>query len=421
MTKPNLCIAHSGGVTAILNTTAAASIRAARASGNFNTIYAAEFGLNGLIHGRLFDTSHLTESQLTQLSQTPSSVFGSCRYKLKSYADDPQPYQAIYNTCKQANIQYLLYQGGNDSQDTTLKLSQAQSHFNHKLNVLGLPKTIDNDLHGTDFCPGYPSAAKYLATSIQEAALDTWAMSRNSTQVFILEVMGRHTGWLAMATGVARHDPAQAPHCILTPERAFDQQHWLNYVQHCVEQYGFCVVVAAEGITDSHGQRLVTSTEHDAFGHAQLGGVGQTLANMVRQALNLKVHWALPDYLQRSAGHIRAGTDTRCAEQLGTAGVQALLDGQNNCMLGLQRLNDDPHVFTTTSIDLQTCANLEKTVPNTFIDPENYLLSNSAKAYLQPLLTGEHYPAFKNGLPDYLQPQALTLTQIQTKPIQECT
>lgn len=411
MDKPNLCIAHSGGVTSILNTTAAASIAEARASGHFNTIYAAEFGLNGLIEGRLFDTSQLSDKQLTQLAQTPSSIFGSCRYKLKPIQDDLQTYQAIYQTCQMSNIQYLLYQGGNDSQDTTSKLSQAQTHFDHPLAVMGLPKTIDNDLHGTDFCPGFPSAAKYLATSVQEAALDTWAMSRNSTQVFILEVMGRHTGWLAMATGIARQDPAQAPHCILTPERPFNQQQWLAYVQHCVSQYGFCVVVAAEGITDLEGQPLITSSEQDAFGHAQLGGVGATLSAMVRDKLKLKVHWALPDYLQRSAGHLRSAVDIRCAHQLGQAGVRALIDGQSNCMLGLQRLNDDPHTFTTTCIDLAECANLEKKVPHTFIEPQHYLLSANAKNYLQPLLSGENLPTYIDGLPNYLKPQQLKLTQ----------
>lgn len=409
MGKPNLCIAHSGGVTAILNTTAAATIRRARESQQFGTIYAAEFGLNGLVSGRLFDTTPLTDTQLTQLSHTPSSAFGSCRFKLPDYTADPKPYQQIMQTCADFNIQYLVYQGGNDSQDTTLKLSAAQSHFSHPLAVLGLPKTIDNDLEGTDFCPGYPSAAKYIATSIQEAALDTWAMSKNSTQVFILEVMGRHTGWLALAAGIARSHPDQAPHSILIPERSFCKKTWLDYVKRCVSQYGFCVAVASEGITDQQGNTLVAQSRTDAFGHKQLGGVGSYLANLVSTEAGLKAHWALPDYLQRSAGHLRSETDVRCANQLGQAAVDALLNGQKSVMLALSRTQTLPVAWQTTTIDLTQCANLEKTCPLDYLDPETSMLSDAACAYLRPLLTGESIPSFSIATPTYFDRQELRL------------
>jgi 6-phosphofructokinase 1 len=401
--KPNLCLAHSGGVTTILNTTAAASVRAAQASGAFSKIYAAEFGLNGLLSGHFYDLTHLSEQELVTLAQTPSSIFGSCRYKLPNYADQAEPYQKLFNTCQQFNIQYLLYQGGNDSQDTTCKIAAAQQHFEHPLTVLGLPKTIDNDLVGTDFCPGYPSAAKYIATSLQEAALDTYAMSRNSTQVFILEVMGRHTGWLALAAGLNRQHPQQAPHCILTPEHPFCQQQWLKYVQHCVHRYGFCVVVASEGITDTSGQPIFANQSQDAFGHQQLGGVGAYLANLVRQQAHLKAHWALPDYLQRSAGHLRAQADVTYAEMLGEYAIQSILTTQKPTMLGLQRCT------TTTSetswainhIDLNTCANKERTLPRHFIDTNDYRLSQDAHDYLKPLLAGEVYPSYQHGIPAY--------------------
>ena len=404
----NLCIAHSGGVTSILNTTAAASIQKAQQSGHYQRIYCAEFGLNGLIQGRLFDVTTLNAQQITQLAQTPSSVFGSCRYRLPDNEPDHILYQKIKQTCHDYGINHLIYQGGNDSQDTTLKLTQqAMDNFA----VIGLPKTIDNDLFGTDFCPGYPSAAQYLLTSMHEAALDTWAMSKNSTQVFILEVMGRHTGWLAMATGLMRTETHQAPHCILTPERPFCQETWLQYVRHCVEQYGHCVVVASEGIVDMSGKRLTHSTETDAFGHQQLGGVGATLADLVRRHAGFKAHWALPDYLQRCAGHLRSGIDIHCAQMLGEAAVSALLEGQHGMMLGLERSSATPAHWQTIAIDLTTCANQERTLPTSFIHPENYMLSGDAADYLTPLLCQPQTPTFASCLPDYFDRNILALAQ----------
>lgn len=411
MQKPSLCIAHSGGVTSILNATAAASILTARQSGKFSNIYAAEFGLNGLIHGRLLNTNQLSDSDLSKLSQTPSSAFGSCRYKLPSFTKDPTAYQAIFDTCRQLNIQYLLYQGGNDSQDTTLKLANAQQYFKHPLAVMGLAKTIDNDLHGTDFCPGYPSCAKYIATSIQEAALDTWAMSKNSTQVFILEVMGRHTGWLALAAGINRQHPSQAPHCILVPETPFCPDAWLRYVKNCVQNYGYCVVVASEGLTDTNGNKVSKSTSHDAFGHQQLGGIGAYLAELVRQKARLKVHWAMPDYLQRSAGHLRAEVDVNAAKMLGSYGVNALLAQEQPAMLGLQRIASSPVSWKPCRIELNTCANHERTLPEDYIHSDTYLLSTAAKDYLKPLLIGQALPAFHSGLPDYFDRSTLQLIQ----------
>ena len=411
MSKPNLCIAHSGGVTSILNTTAAASIQQARRSGFFGTIYAAEFGLNGLCQGRLFDTTALDDADLHQLSQTPSSAFGSCRFKLPDFAKDPTSYEQLFTTCKHFNIQHLIYQGGNDSQDTTLKLSYAQAHFDHPLAVIGLPKTIDNDLEGTDFCPGYPSAAKYIATSLAEAALDTWAMSRNSTQVFILEVMGRHTGWLALASGIARQHPSQAPHSILVPEQAFCEETWLQYVQECVRSYGHCVIVASEGLQDQQGRLLCTQQSQDAFGHQQLGGVGSYLAQLVTTRAQLKSHWALPDYLQRSAGHLRSSADVSCAQLLGNEAVSALIAGKKNCMLALQRNESSPVSWSIVDTPLEHCANLEKKLPSGHLDPHTSLLSSQAKNYLLPLMSGEATPAFSSGVPRYFDRNKLMLAK----------
>lgn len=411
---PNLCIAHSGGVTSILNTTAAASILKAQQSGQYQRIYCAEFGLNGLVNGRLLDVTELNQKQIQQLAQTPSSVFGSCRFRLPDNDPDHSLYQKIQQTCHDYGIEHLIYQGGNDSQDTTLKLTQqAMDNFA----IIGLPKTIDNDLIGTDFCPGYPSAAQYLLTSIHEAALDTWAMSKNSTQVFILEVMGRHTGWLAMATGLMRREQHQAPHCILTPEKAFCQETWIQYVRHCVQAYGHCIVVASEGIVDISGKRLSQSTETDAFGHQQLGGVGATLAELVRRHAGFKAHWALPDYLQRSAGHLRSGTDIHCANMLGEAAVSALLAGQQGLMLGLKRNQGHPTNWQPEAIDLSACANQERTLPNTFICPENYLLCSEAIDYLTPLLCQPQTPTFASCLPEYFDRNMLKLAHIQHQSI----
>ena len=411
MQKPNLCIAHSGGVCTILNTTAAASIIQARKKNAYGKIFVAEFGLNGLISKRLFDTENLSSDQLNQLSQTPSSAFGSCRYKLPEFSKDPSVYQSIFNTLAQFNIQHLIYQGGNDSQDTTLKLSKAARHFPNPLSVIGLPKTIDNDLQGTDFCPGYPSAAKYIATSTQEAALDTRAMSKNSTQVFILEVMGRHTGWLALASGLLRTQKHQAPHCILTPETPFCESTWLNHVQNTVKSYGFCVIVASEGLVDDSGELLCKQHSKDAFGHSQLGGIGATLNNIIASKTTLKSHWALPDYLQRSAGHLRSLCDVTHARLLGEHAVDALLNNQHTCMLGLQR---NPSIKNNTTwsictINLENCANHEKTMPSSFIDQDTYLISQAARDYLTPLVSGEAIPTFNLGLCDYFDHSMLKL------------
>lgn len=410
MPKPNLCIAHSGGVCSILNTTACASILHARQTGFYHKIYCAEFGLNGLVSKRLFDTSSLSNTTLQQISQTPSSVFGSCRFKLPELSQTSTIYQSIFNTLEQFNIQHLIYQGGNDSQDTTLKLSHASPYFKHPLSVIGLPKTIDNDLQGTDFCPGYPSAAKYISTSIQEAALDTLAMSKNSTQVFILEVMGRHTGWLALASGLVRTQPHQAPHCILTPETPFCEKSWLDYVQKTVKNHGFCVVVASEGIVDLNQQRLCQNQSTDAFGHHQLGGVGATLNHLINSNTSLKSHWALPDYLQRSAGHLRSQCDVDHATLLGKQAVDSLIANQHTCMLGLKRHTSNHGItWSVCPIPLNDCANHEKTMPPSYIDPKTFLISQEARDYLQPLILGESIPKFQNGICDYFDPSQLEL------------
>lgn len=413
MQKPNLCIAHSGGVCSILNTTASASIAHARKMGCYEKIFVAEFGLNGLISGRIFDTEFLTDSQLDSLSQTPSSIFGSCRKKLPEFTEDPKPYESIFKTLKAFNIQHLIYQGGNDSQDTTLKLSKASQFFPIPLSVIGLPKTIDNDLMGTDFCPGYPSCAKYIAVSTQEAALDTWAMSKNSTQVFILEVMGRHTGWLALASGLIRHKAHQAPHIILTPETPFCQDLWISHVENAVKSYGFCVVVASEGLTDQRGNLICKNTGQDAFGHSQLGGIAAQLNHLICTKTKLKSHWALPDYLQRSSGHLRSLTDVIYAKFLGQKAIEYLNMGEHTCMLGLKRaVNQEGQCeWDIYKIDLNNCANHEKKMPKSFIDPNTYLISKEARDYLTPLILGQSMPDFKDGLCDYFDRSLLSFAK----------
>ena len=408
----NVCFAHSGGVTTMLNPTAAAFLKSCCINPNIDKVYVAKNGILGLIKHELYDVTHWTESQWNQLSHTPSTVFGSCRKKLPLYDKEPSSYESIFKTCESRGITHFVYQGGNDSQDTTHKLNQACQSRKRKLVCLGLPKTIDNDLFGTDFSPGFPSAAKYLATSLREACLDTFAMSESSTKVFIMEVMGRHTGWLAAAAATTFRSMPFGPHIVMVPEIAFAKDAWIKKVRDTVSSHGFCVIVASEGIVDKTTNQPLTQPQTcDAFGHQQLGGVGTILAHMVQSELNLKTHVAIPDYLQRSAGHLRSGTDFACAQLLGETCAKHITEDTQPCMLGLIR---DPHTplgWRVEPVDLNICANHEKKLPRSFLDCTGTQLTDLAYDYFIPLLQGSVYPPFQNdGLPDYFSPLTLSLS-----------
>ena len=411
MARHSVCFAHSGGVTTMLNATAAAFIRACQKNPAVDRIYIGKNGIMGLIQDQLFDVTELSADSLDTLAHTPSSVFGSCRKKLPHPSQDQASYQALIQTLQQRGIRHFVYQGGNDSQDTTHKISQFAQSQGHPLQVMGLPKTIDNDLYGTDFAPGFPSAAKYLATSLREACLDTFAMHPSSTKVFIMEVMGRHTGWLAAACGMTAASLPLGPHILLVPEIAFERARWRQKVADTIQQQGFCVIVASEGITDTQGNLLTAGGGRDDFGHQQLGGVGHTLARWVQEDLNVKTHVAIPDYLQRSAGHLRSRCDFDAATLLGQTCSDAIGTDTQGVMLGLTRDVTQPGGFAVQPVPLTTCANEEKKLPRHFLSSDGFTLTQAGQDYFHPLLQGEVYPRYgTDGLPAYFSPLDLVLS-----------
>ena len=403
MPAGTLLYAQSGGVTAVINATASAVIQSARA--RKVRVLAARNGILGALREDLIDTTPLTAAQVRALAHTPGGAFGSCRLKLKSLAGDRAKYERLLAVFKAHDVRWFLYNGGNDSADTALKVSELAAEFGYPLTCIGVPKTIDNDLAMTDCCPGFGSAAKYTAVSVRECALDVAAMADTSTKVFVYEAMGRHAGWLAAAAGLAGAGKDDAPHLILFPERPFDEAGFLARVDAVVKRVGHCVVVASEGIRSADGRFVADAGGgKDSFGHTQLGGVASYLAGRVKDALGHKVHWALPDYLQRSARHIASQVDLEHALAVGRAAVQCALAGQNAVMPVIVRDADAPYRWHVDIAPLERVANHEKTMPKGFIRKDGFGITAAARRYLQPLIEGEAFPPFgRNGLPDYVQ------------------
>ena len=396
-----LLYAQSGGVTAVINASAAGVIEAARAAKL--PVYAARNGILGALREELIDTGAESKADIAALRHTPGGAFGSCRYKLKSPETSRAEYERLIEVFRAHDIRWFLYNGGNDSADTALKLSRIGKAMGYDLRCIGVPKTVDNDLAGTDCCPGFGSAAKYTAIATREASLDIASMANTSTKVFILEVMGRHAGWIAAAAGLAGHSPDQAPHIILFPENVFDEAAFLAKVKATVERVGWCTVVASEGIRNAAGQFLADAGSHDAFGHVQLGGVAPTLAALVRQQLGCKVHWALPDYLQRSARHAASKVDVEQAYAVGKAAVDYALAGMNAVMPVIVRSSDAPYRWKVEPAPLAKIANREKKMPKGFISRDGFGITAAARRYLAPLIAGEApLPYGKDGLPRYV-------------------
>ncbi len=398
-----LLYAQSGGVTAVINATASAVISEARA--HRIEVLAARNGILGVLNDDLLDTASLSTADVRALMHTPGGAFGSCRLKLKSLAEDRDKYVRLLETFKKHDIRYFLYNGGNDSADTALKVSALAEEFDYPLVCIGVPKTIDNDLAVTDSCPGFGSAAKYTAVSVRECALDVAAMAETSTRVFVYEVMGRHAGWLAAAAGLAARRDGDAPQVILFPEVAYDEDAFLAKVDAVVKSNGYCVVVASEGIRTASGDFVADAGGGtDSFGHTQLGGVAPYLAGRVQAVLKHKVHWAMPDYMQRSARHLASETDLAHARAVGRKAVQYALKGLNATMPVIHRVRDTPYRWTVRPAPLSEIANAEKTMPAEFISADGYGITEAARRYLQPLIRGEAYPPYgRNGLPKYLQ------------------
>ena len=399
-----LLYAQSGGVTAVINATASAVIDEARRHG-VQALWARN-GILGALGDDLFDTASLSKAQVRALAHTPGGAFGSCRVKLKSLEEDRAKYEALLDTFRRHDVRYFLYNGGNDSADTALKVSQLAKEFDYPLTCVGVPKTVDNDLAVTDCCPGFGSAAKYTAVSVRECALDVAAMAETSTKVFVYEAMGRHAGWLAAAAGLAGVGRDHAPHLILFPERVYDEADFLARVEAVVKRVGYCVVVASEGIRRADGSFVADAGGgKDSFGHTQLGGVASHLAGRVKDVLGHKVHWTMPDYMQRSARHIASLTDLEQAMAVGRAAVECALNGQNAVMPVIVRDADTPYRWHVDIAPLARIANHEKTMPKNFIRKDGHGITSAARRYLQPLIEGEAYPPYaRDGLPDYVTP-----------------
>ena len=387
--KKNAFYAQSGGVTSVINASACAVILEARKSAKIGKIYAGKNGILGALREELIDTSKESKKFIESLQYRPGGVFGSCRYKLKSIEDNLKEYERLIEVFKAHNIGYFFYNGGNDSADTALKISQISNKLNYPLQCIAIPKTVDNDLAVTDCCPGFGSVAKYVVTSTIEAALDVESMYESSTKVFILEVMGRHAGWIAGSSCLAQNSHPGAPHIILLPEVTFNQNKFLTKVKETVKKHGFCVIVASEGIKNSKGKFLAESDSKDAFGHSQLGGVAPRLAELINKKLKLKNHWAVADYLQRSASHLSSGVDRAHAYEVGKKAVQYALKGLNGVMPIIKRKSSMPYQWEVVPAPLTKIANVEKKLPAGFISKDGLGMTKRARSYFQPLIEGK--------------------------------
>ena len=401
MKKKNAFYAQSGGVTAVINASAAGVIETARKhKDRIGKIYAGRNGIIGALTEDLIDTGKESASAIAQLRYTPSGAFGSCRYKLKSLETHQREYERLIEVFKAHDIGYFFYNGGGDSADTCFKVSQLSKTMGYPLQAIHVPKTIDNDLPITDCCPGFGSVAKYVAVSTLEASFDVRSMAKTSTKVFVVEVMGRHAGWIAAAGGLV--EDQGIPVVILFPEIEFDEKKFLARVDKLVKEHGYCTVVVSEGCHHPDGTFLAEQGARDAFGHAQLGGAAPVVANMVKQSLGHKFHWAVADYLQRAARHIASKTDVKQAYELGQKAVELALKGQNAVMPTVERLSDAPYKYRIGVADLAKVANVEKFMPRDFITKDGFGITDKCRRYLTPLIQGEDAPKYKNGLPVYV-------------------
>jgi ATP-dependent phosphofructokinase / diphosphate-dependent phosphofructokinase len=399
----NAFYAQSGGVTAVINASACGVIETARKhTDKIANVYAGRNGIIGALTEDLIDTSLESDADIAALRHTPSGAFGSCRYKLKGLEESKAEYERLIEVFKAHNIGYFFYNGGGDSADTCHKISQISEKMDFPIQAIHVPKTVDNDLPITDVCPGFGSVAKYIAISTREASYDVCSMAKTSTKVFVLEVMGRHAGWIAAAGGLAADADNDIPVVILFPEVEFNQEAFINNVKGKVEQYGYCSIVVSEGAHWPDGKFLAEQGTRDAFGHAQLGGAAPVVANMIKEALGYKFHWAVADYLQRAARHIASKTDVEQAYELGKAAVEMALAGENAVMPTVVRKSDEPYIWEIGKANLEDVANVEKMMPKEFITDDGFGITDACRRYLSPLIEGEDYPPYEKGLPKYV-------------------
>ncbi len=404
MPKRNAFYAQSGGVTAVINASAAGVIETARRHrSRIGKVYAGRNGIIGALAEDLIDTSKESAASIRALAHTPAGAFGSCRYKLKGLEESRAQYERLIEVFRAHDIGYFFYNGGNDSADTCLKVSQIAGALGYPLAAIHVPKTVDNDLAVTDNCPGFGSVAKYVATSMREAAFDVASMAKTSTKIFVLEVMGRHAGWITAAVGMADDAHTPIPIVLLFPEVPFDEAAFLAAVDAKTKAHGYCCVGVSEGLTSAEGKLMAEAGSRDAFGHAQLGGVGPLIATLVKDRLGYKVHWAVADYLQRAARHLASKTDVEQSYAVGRAAVEYALAGRHAVMAAITRVSDRPYRWKITEAPLEKVANVEKKLPRDFISKDGYGITPKARAYLGPLIRGEAPPPFRDGLPRYVR------------------
>jgi ATP-dependent phosphofructokinase / diphosphate-dependent phosphofructokinase len=402
--RRNAFYAQSGGVTAVINASAAGVIETARKfEDKIGKVLAGRNGIIGALTEDLIDTSQESPAAIAALRHTPSGAFGSCRYKLKGFDKNQAEYERLIEVFKAHDIGYFFYNGGGDSADTCLKVSQLGQKLGYPLQAIHVPKTVDNDLPITDCCPGFGSVAKYVAVSIREAGYDVASMAKTSTKVFIMEVMGRHAGWIAAAGGLAAEHEGEAPQIILFPEIAFDEAAFLAKVDDSVKKHGYCAIVASEGLHLPDGRFMSEAGGTDAFGHAQLGGLAPMLAALIKDKLKYKYHWAVSDYLQRAARHIASKTDAEQAYAVGKAAVEMAVAGKSGVMATIVRESAEPYHWSVGEAPLDQVANVEKKMPREFISADGFHITEACRAYLSPLIQGEDYPPYRNGLPQYVQ------------------
>ena len=412
-TKKNAFYAQSGGVTAVINASACGVIETARKhKDQIGKVYAGRNGIIGALTEDLIDTSKESARAIAALRHTPSGAFGSCRYKMKSLEANRREYQRLIEVFEAHNIGYFFYNGGGDSADTCLKVSQLSKKMKYPIQAIHVPKTVDNDLPITDNCPGFGSVAKYIAVSTREASFDVASMAKTSTKIFVLEVMGRHAGWIAAAGAMASTDDVELPILVLFPEVTFNEKKFMAAVKRKVKQFGYCSIVVSEGVQDRSGKFLADQGLKDAFGHAQLGGVAPVIAGKIRDQLGYKYHWAVADYLQRAARHIASKSDVEQAYAMGKAAVEMALDGKNSVMPTIKRTSNKPYRWKIGEAKLSRVANVEKMMPKSFISADGFGITNKCRTYLEPLMQGEDYPPYgKDGMPKYIQLKNVAVKQ----------
>ena len=402
MSQKNAFYAQSGGVTSVINASACGVIETCRQhSDRIGKVYAGHNGIIGALSEELIDTSRESDADIAALKKTPSGAFGSCRFKLKGLEENRREYERLIEVFKAHDIGYFFYNGGGDSADTCYKVSQLSEKLGYPVQAIHIPKTVDNDLPITDNCPGFGSVAKYIAVSALEASFDVRSMAKTSTKVFILEVMGRHAGWIAAAGGLV--EDYGIPVLLLLPEINFDQDKFVAAVRRKVGEHGYCTIVVSEGAKHADGKFLAEQGTRDSFGHAQLGGAAPVVANIIKQALGYKFHWAVADYLQRAARHLASATDLEQAYALGKSGVEMALTGKNSIMPTIHRVSNQPYRWEIGSANLSEVANVEKLMPMSFISDDGFGITDLCREYLYPLIKGEAYPDYdERGMPRYV-------------------